>query len=173
MTRRGRRLRGEQGVAMVEFALVLPLLMLVLVGIFEFGRTFNYWIDQTHLANETARWAVVNRPPDSTFCPSGCTTNKLQLYACANATNGEAEKGLSATVEFTKDGTIYTTDKTGFVIGDAVKVSLAKTVSFPVVGGMLRILGGSGFGTIQIRGKSTMRMEQLPTNYAGGTVACP
>ena len=53
----------ESGVALIEFALVLPLLLLVLCGIFEFGRIYNYWIDETHLANEAARWAAVDRNP--------------------------------------------------------------------------------------------------------------
>ena len=39
---------------MVEFALVLPILLLVLFGIFDFGRAINYWIDATHMSNEAA-----------------------------------------------------------------------------------------------------------------------
>ena len=50
---------------MVEFALVLPLLLLLVFGIFDFGRAINYWIDATHLANETARYAAVGNVPSS------------------------------------------------------------------------------------------------------------
>ncbi len=48
---------------MVEFALVLPLLLLILFGMIDFGKAFNYWNDETHLANEAARYAVVNKNP--------------------------------------------------------------------------------------------------------------
>ena len=57
------RLGSEEGVALVEFALVLPILALLLFAMIDFGKAFNYWIDETHLANEGARWAVVDRNP--------------------------------------------------------------------------------------------------------------
>src|SRR5215211_4186607 len=41
----------ERGVALVEFALVLPILLLILFGVIEFGKAFTMWIDETHLAN--------------------------------------------------------------------------------------------------------------------------
>ena len=44
---------------MVEFAIVLPLLLLVIVGLIEFGITFNSWLSLNHLSNEGARWAAV------------------------------------------------------------------------------------------------------------------
>lgn len=45
---------------MTEFALVAPVFMLIVVGMLLFGRAFFYWIEANHLANETARWAVVD-----------------------------------------------------------------------------------------------------------------
>jgi hypothetical protein len=48
---------------MVEFALVLPLVLLVLFGMIDLGKAFNYWNDETHLANEGARFAAVNNSP--------------------------------------------------------------------------------------------------------------
>jgi Flp pilus assembly protein TadG len=63
MRRCGARLREERGVALVEFALVAPLLMLLLFGMLDFGKAFNYWIDETHLANMGARMAVVENWP--------------------------------------------------------------------------------------------------------------
>jgi Flp pilus assembly protein TadG len=65
----------ERGQAMVEFALVLPLLLLLIFGIFDFGRAINYWIDSTHMANEAARYAAVGNTP------SGCSS----IAACVKA----------------------------------------------------------------------------------------
>src|SRR4051812_48579124 len=64
------RLSNEQGVALVEFALVLPLLLLVIFAIVDFGRALAFWNDQTHLASEAGRYAVVNNC-GQTPCPAG------------------------------------------------------------------------------------------------------
>src|SRR5205823_4816497 len=56
-------LADERGVALVEFALVLPLLLLLLLGMIDVGKAVNYWNDETHLANEAARYAAVNKNP--------------------------------------------------------------------------------------------------------------
>lgn len=51
--------RGEDGAAAVEFALLLPLLVLLLFGIIEFGFAFSTRIQATNAAREAARLAVV------------------------------------------------------------------------------------------------------------------
>ena len=56
-------LRRSDGVAMTEFALILPVFMVIVVGLLGFGRVFFYWIQANHLANETARWAIVDLNP--------------------------------------------------------------------------------------------------------------
>ena len=62
--RRRTDLRREDGVAMTEFALIVPVFLLIVVGMLVFGRLLFYWIETNHVANETARWAVVDRNPD-------------------------------------------------------------------------------------------------------------
>ncbi len=57
---RGRRAsRSDSGQALVEFALVVPLLLLLLVGIFEFARAWNVYQVETDAAREAARKLVV------------------------------------------------------------------------------------------------------------------
>jgi Flp pilus assembly pilin Flp len=51
--------RGESGAAAVEFALLLPLLVLLLFGFIHFGMAFNARIQATNAAREAARTAVV------------------------------------------------------------------------------------------------------------------
>ena len=51
--------RGQDGAAAVEFALLLPLLVLLLFGIIEFGFAFSTRIQATNAAREAARQAVV------------------------------------------------------------------------------------------------------------------
>src|SRR5438046_2073764 len=59
--RRGlaRRLLGQRGTALMETALTLPLLLLVSVGIFEFGRAYQTLQVLTNAAREGARVAVM------------------------------------------------------------------------------------------------------------------
>ncbi len=51
--------RTEQGQALVEMALVLPILILIIFGIIEFGRIMNTYLIVTNAAREGARQGVV------------------------------------------------------------------------------------------------------------------
>jgi Flp pilus assembly protein TadG len=53
--------RSERGQAMTEFALVLPVLALLLFGVIQFGITFNNHITVTDAARAGARKAAVSR----------------------------------------------------------------------------------------------------------------
>ena len=57
-----RRARGERGQAMVEFALVLPFLLLLVIAVFEFARAWNVYHAITDAARLGARSAVVADP---------------------------------------------------------------------------------------------------------------
>jgi Flp pilus assembly protein TadG len=59
MTDRSRGLRDTKGQALVEFALMLPLVMLILIGIVEFGRAWQAKQTLTDVAREGARLSVV------------------------------------------------------------------------------------------------------------------
>src|SRR5881275_1079854 len=54
-----RRSASERGTALLETALTLPLLLLVSVSIFEFGRAYQTWQVLTNAAREGARVAVL------------------------------------------------------------------------------------------------------------------
>ncbi|MDH3756048.1 MAG: pilus assembly protein, partial [Acidimicrobiia bacterium] len=55
-----RRFWRERGAAAVEFAIVLPLLVLVIFGTVEFGAAWSQKTDVNHGAREAARLAAVN-----------------------------------------------------------------------------------------------------------------
>jgi len=58
--RRVARERVRRGQGLVEFALILPVLLLVLVGIFEFARILFIYVNVSNAAREGARYGVVH-----------------------------------------------------------------------------------------------------------------
>lgn len=52
--------KNERGAVAVEMAIVLPLLLLLVIGIMEFGRVLNVQISLTHAAREGARHAAIH-----------------------------------------------------------------------------------------------------------------
>ena len=57
--------RGPRGQALVEFAIVLPLLVLILLGVMQFGLLFWGQITLTQVARDTGRWAATQQECDS------------------------------------------------------------------------------------------------------------
>lgn len=53
-------IKDKKGQALVEMAFVLPLLLLILMGIVEFGRIFNAHLIITNASREGARYAAVH-----------------------------------------------------------------------------------------------------------------
>jgi Flp pilus assembly protein TadG len=133
--------RRDEGVAMAEFALILPVFLAIIVGLLAFGRIFFYWIQTNHEANETARWAVVDRNP---------YTGKTLQQAVLDSSTIEFKNGTKVCIDF--PGKSETTAE----LGDPVRVRVEKPFT------VLPILN---VGTVMIRGTSTMRIE----NFANGT----
>ncbi|XAS71015.1 TadE family protein [Micrococcaceae bacterium Sec5.1] len=52
--------KKERGAVAVEMAILLPLLLLILIGIMEFGRVLNVQVSLTEAAREGARYAAVH-----------------------------------------------------------------------------------------------------------------
>src|SRR5207302_353095 len=70
-----RLIHEERAVALTEFALVAPLLFIVLFALIDFGKAINYWNDETQLAAQGARIAAVNGSNGySGLCLDGTTT---------------------------------------------------------------------------------------------------
>jgi Flp pilus assembly protein TadG len=55
------RLRSERGQALVEFALVIPVLLLIFMGILDFGRAIYAYNTLSNAAREGARVAIVDQ----------------------------------------------------------------------------------------------------------------
>ena len=58
--------RNQKGASAVEFAIILPILVMILFGMFQFGIAYNNWIALTHAAREGARLAAVGNYDEQT-----------------------------------------------------------------------------------------------------------
>lgn len=150
-TRLLRRLENERGVAMVEFALVAPLLFLLLLGMLDFGKAFNYWNTQQQMANQGARLAAVNASGPWT-CEDGPAPT-LAHYVQCQAVTGELRHGNSI---WLADGArVCVTAPNGSDVGDPVQVEVKVDYNWlPLVADHI------GATQSTITGKATMRLEQ-------------
>ena len=149
---RVRHLGDEKGAALVEFALVLPLLLLLLFSILEFGRAFNYWIDQTHLANVAARWAAVDKNPG----PGSTLQESIRMQANTE----ELRSGGTASVPVPLQVCLEFPNGTS-AIGDPVEATVRTDFNWlPFLGDQV------GAMTTTLTGSATMRLERPPTQYS-------
>jgi Flp pilus assembly protein TadG len=73
--------RDERGANLVEFALIVPFLLLLLFGIIEFAWLFSQNLDVRHGSREGARLAAVNYPVGPTNNPIRESTQTDEIVA--------------------------------------------------------------------------------------------
>jgi Flp pilus assembly protein TadG len=91
-----RFVRDTRGAALLEMALTLPLMLLVAIGIVEFGRAYQTWQVLTNAVREGARVAVLPGTADSDV------TSRVQSYM----SDGQLPNAATATVVITRNNTI-------------------------------------------------------------------
>ena len=137
--------RDQRGQALVEFALVVPILLLLVIGIFDFGQALNYYNQESQLVGQGARAAAVNRCPDGTAIgtPATCVQTQLAENYAQGALNGNP---------------VCISQANGAGAGNPVTVST--TYQF-------KLLGFIGGATIPITASQTERQELAGTYTTG------
>ena len=69
-----KRFRSQKGAALLEAAITIPLILMICVGIFEFGRAYQTWQVLTNAAREGARIAILSGTTDADV------TTRVQNY---------------------------------------------------------------------------------------------
>lgn len=107
--RRLRRHDPERGAAAVEFALVLPLFLLLVFGIVDFSRAFNVQLTVSDAAAEGARAlatgataAVARQAASAVLQPSavGAVTYPVQIACSQTAPAGTARASMTVATTF-------------------------------------------------------------------------
>lgn len=133
--------RRRAGMAMVEMVFVLPVLLLLLFGIVEFGVLFGQWQTLTNAAREGAREAVVFRV--------GCVAADVEADVQARVANYAAAAGITV-----GGGDIAVAGQCGDPDTNS-QVTVTHTYTFTVVPGFVATMAP----TIDLVGTSTMRNE--------------
>jgi Flp pilus assembly protein TadG len=152
--------RSERGTAVVEFALVAPILFALVFGILEFGRVLNAYNNMTQLAGQGARAAAVNRNPDGTAVGAGAVDNtpcENQAYSIQCQLAGFYAKQDS--LSNVKVCIVNPNSPTPITTGSPLTVHVTYTYNFSE--GLL------GFSTIPLSATQTERAE-APPSYAVG-----
>ena len=138
------RLRDEaDGAILIEFALTLPLLLLILFGIIDFGFVFRDYHVITNAAREGARVAVL----------PGYDTKDVQdrvdaFLRASGVTPGPPPEVVDGSFEPGSGGLKFTTK--------AVRVRIPYT--FVLIGPIAQVFGRT-FGTVTLSAYSEMRTE--------------
>ena len=142
------KLRSPSGAALVELVLVLPIFLLLLLGMFDFGKVFNYWIDGTHLSHEGARYAAVgkNPGPGTTLAASikeRADTSELRngegsvsaVTVCVGFPNGTSQVGdpVQVSVKFTYHFLSYITSMAPSVTSKTITNTSTMRIERPTV----------------------------------------
>ncbi|WP_053361541.1 TadE/TadG family type IV pilus assembly protein [Bacillus sp. FJAT-27251] len=131
-------MKSEKGQSLVEFALVLPLLMMLLFGIIDFGRIFHAYLTIDHAGREAARAASV-----------GKTYSEASQVAVKTAAGINLNKsGASVTITPPSD------PAKSYPSGTDVKVTITYPIDFltPIIG---QLIGGS----FNLTDTTVMRVE--------------
>lgn len=144
--RRLRPCRGESGQTLVEFSLVLPIFLVLLFALVDFGRGYYSWVLVTNAAREGARAAAVQSDANTidakiygSFCPSWPSTSGCGIEADRvhrTVSNPQGARGTQTTVRVWYDFEFVTP-----------------------IGGFLSILGGSSLSAPTISSTTSMRLE--------------
>lgn len=137
------RLRSERGNALVEAAMTIPILLLISVGIFEFGRAYQYWQVLTNAAREGARVSVT---------PSA-TVGDAQNIALTYMNAGGVAGCTAACISVNQDVPLTS--------GTASTVTIQYPFQFILLGPIAKMVTGQtqGDGSLTMTSTSTMRNE--------------
>jgi Flp pilus assembly protein TadG len=124
-------MKSESGQSLVEFALIVPLLILLLFGIVDFGRIFHAYLTIDHAGREAARAASIGK--DDTQVKSTAVTDAV---------------GISLTT----DRVVISPNGTR-VSGNDVSITITYPITFltPVIGSIV--------GPITLEDTTVMRVE--------------
>ncbi len=147
-----RLVRGGRGQSLVEFALVLPLLLIMVFGIIDFGMGLRSYISLSSATREGARFAAVGNPAGAypTDCDGSTSTSAIGRVCVAM-------EGL----DLSDVQTVSVTYPNGQAPGNEVLVTAEYTYNFITpLGDLMGFFSGGTFpDTLSLESSTDMRLE--------------
>jgi hypothetical protein len=140
-----RRRRSDSGAELIELAIVLPILLIVVAGIVDFGFLFRRYEAITNAAREGARVAILPNFNDVDV------QERVKQYIDSTGLDRNA-----SVVPLPTHSTL--TLSTGATV-DVVTVHVFYPAEFSYLGPFLQLVGGSHRDSIMLKGTSVMRSE--------------
>lgn len=138
----------------MEFAIIMPLLVLLLIGIIESGWIFAQYLDVRHGAREGARLAVVNYP-EGTDAPVASPSDNLDALVVETCSRMSVASGI--TLSFASAG------------GEGDPVTVAVEAPSDTLSGLL----DWAFGSLTVTSTAVLHAEQPATWSTGaGDQSC-
>ncbi len=136
--------RSELGAELIEFAFALPLLLVVVLGIADYGFMMQRFEVLSNAAREGARVAILPG-----YAPGDVTARVDQYVASA----GMGPPGTAATV------VTPTTVTAGANTFNAIQVTVTFTHVHQFVGPLMTLVGGAAMGSVPLTATVAMRTE--------------
>lgn len=140
-----RRIRSEKGAALLEAAITVPIILLISVGIFEFGRAYQTWQVLTNAAREGARVGVI----------AGTTDDAVKNRVVAYMTGGALKDATATMVTVTRGVALTGTTDTG------TRVVINYPFAFMVLNPVVKLISPSSTtgAPITMQSSALMRNE--------------
>lgn len=138
--------KNQKGLALVEFALVVPLLFVILFGIIEFGILIYDKAMITNASREGARAGIVFSAPNR--ISDDVIRQVVRDYCEAHLISFGA--GATVTIPITR---------TGNNAGDSLTVTVDYPFRFLVFSNVLALIGGGVGNLVNLSAETVMRLE--------------
>lgn len=139
---------SDRATAMVEFAIVLPVLLLIVFGIVDFGRALYTLNDLTAAAREGARKASVQLPDPTTAAVQSTVKSVVKSYVIAFGGDSLTNSGINVTFS----------PSTSTATLQSITVTIVNYPFRPIT----PLAGMIGMGTITMSPSATFRWEAAP-----------
>ncbi|MGN7297719.1 TadE/TadG family type IV pilus assembly protein [Ferdinandcohnia sp. SAFN-114] len=138
-------MKSQKGQSLVETALILPIILMILFGITDFGRIFHAYLTLDHAGREAARVATVGSDLGTIQTTISNATDTLESDDPSNP------KMVGKTVYF--GSTVVTDASATPTSGEEVKIELTYEVDFltPIIGQII--------GEFDLKDTTVMRVE--------------
>lgn len=139
-----RLVNNQRGAALIETAITIPIILLISVAIFEFGRAYQTWQVVTNASREGARIAVIAGTSDDDI------TNAVRSYM----TNGALSNAGIAQININRTAPL--------TIGNGSQITVNYPFDFIVLNPVIRLVksnSNTGSGTLTMQAVAIMRNE--------------